>query len=291
MDTKMVVTHDGVFHADEVFACAVLSTVYEAYEVPGMTIVRTRDPAVLAAADIVVDVGGRYDGVKWFDHHQPGGAGERAGIPYSSAGLVWKHFGETALRVLGVESTAYVQQLVDERLIRALDAHDNGVKIWTTVGAYPAPLTLSGVISSFNNAPDGFATAVLLASEILRNTVAAIAKELRSEEHVRRAVADCTGPVLVLDQPGPWKRLVIGSPTIVYVVFKDDKTGDWRLQGVPTALGSFEVVLPLPAEWAGASDLAAITGVADATFCHAQRWIAGALSREGAIALAAKALE
>ena len=35
--------------------------------------IRSRDPQVLATGDIVLDVGGKNDGVKNFDHHQRGG--------------------------------------------------------------------------------------------------------------------------------------------------------------------------------------------------------------------------
>ncbi len=60
-----------------------------------LQIVRTRDEALLAAADVRVDIGGRSDPASGdFDHHQRGGAGERAnGIRYASFGLVWRHHG------------------------------------------------------------------------------------------------------------------------------------------------------------------------------------------------------
>ena len=78
-------THDGIFHADDVFAAAILR-----WEFPQVQIVRTRDQRRLAAADLRFDVGGRSDGVTDFDHHQREGAGVRPnGVPYAAAGLVW----------------------------------------------------------------------------------------------------------------------------------------------------------------------------------------------------------
>ncbi len=66
-----VATHPGGFHADDVFAIAALRLVHGDLEV-----VRSRDPEVLAAADLRVDVGGRYAPATGdFDHHQRGGAG------------------------------------------------------------------------------------------------------------------------------------------------------------------------------------------------------------------------
>jgi len=86
-----VATHPGNFHADDVFAVAVLELVHGSLEV-----VRTRDADAQAAADVRVDVGGRHDPASGdFDHHQKGGAGEREnGIRYASFGLVWREYGE-----------------------------------------------------------------------------------------------------------------------------------------------------------------------------------------------------
>jgi uncharacterized UPF0160 family protein len=57
-------------------------------------------------------------------------------------------------------------------------------------------------------------------------------------------------------------------------------------------LGSFENRRDLPAAWAGLDgpELAALTGVEDALFCHAKRFLVVARSREGIDALAAQAL-
>ena len=64
------------------------------------------------------------------------------------------------------------------------------------------------------------------------------------------------------------------------------------LQAVPRELGAFANRKDLPAEWAGRSgaDLAAVTGVDDAVFCHAARFYASARSREGITALVERAL-
>ena len=59
-------THDGRFHADEIFALAVLNLIF-----PDLEIVRSRDENVYKNADIIVDVGHVYDPDNLiFDHHQ-----------------------------------------------------------------------------------------------------------------------------------------------------------------------------------------------------------------------------
>jgi hypothetical protein len=55
---KTVVTHNGKFHPDDVFAVATIMLV-EGNE--NVTVVRTREKAVISGADWVVDVGGEYD--------------------------------------------------------------------------------------------------------------------------------------------------------------------------------------------------------------------------------------
>ena len=50
---SIIVTHDGKFHADDVFAVATLLLVF-----PGATVTRTRDEGLIKGADAAVDVGG-----------------------------------------------------------------------------------------------------------------------------------------------------------------------------------------------------------------------------------------
>ena len=95
MKNKKLITHDGSFHADDLFACATLSVLLEK-KGEAFEIIRTRDGDIIRNGDYVFDVGGIYDPENnRLDHHQKGGAGKREnGIEYSSFGLVWKKFGE-----------------------------------------------------------------------------------------------------------------------------------------------------------------------------------------------------
>jgi len=87
MTNITIATHDGNFHADDVFSIAALKAVF-----PTFTLIRTRDLTLIAKADIVIDVGGEHnEDTGRFDHHQRGGAGAREnGIPFSSFGLFGK---------------------------------------------------------------------------------------------------------------------------------------------------------------------------------------------------------
>jgi len=118
---KILITHNGSFHADDLFATAVLSILNKG----NIKIIRTRDLEVIAKGDYVYDVGGIYDPENnRFDHHQKGGAGAREnGIPYSSFGLIWKKYGEQLCE------SKEVADHIDKKIVQPIDAIDNGVDI------------------------------------------------------------------------------------------------------------------------------------------------------------------
>ena len=68
----------------------------------GAAVDRSRDAEAMGAADVVIDVGAVYDCEKMlFDHHQRGFEetfGHGFATKLSSAGLVYKHFGEEIVR-------------------------------------------------------------------------------------------------------------------------------------------------------------------------------------------------
>ena len=289
-----IATHPGNFHADDVFAVAVLGLVHGELDV-----IRTRDGAALAAADVRVDIGGRSDPATGdFDHHQRGGAGERAnGIRYASFGLVWRAFGA---QLAGGDHAAAA---IDERLVQGVDANDTGQNLSTALFAGIRPMTVSGVIGALNPAWDEelsaaeederFAEAVARATGILERELAGARAYQRGLEIVRAAVARASDPRLIeLDRKAPWHETVVATaPEALYVIYP--KSDGWGMQAVPKTLGSFENRKDLPEPWGGHSDaeLAQITGVPDAMFAHTKRFYASARSREGILALARQALD
>jgi uncharacterized UPF0160 family protein len=289
-----VATHPGNFHADDTFAVATLRLAHgDAVEV-----VRTRDEALQAAAEVRVDVGGRSDPKTGdFDHHQKGGAGERAnGIRYASFGLVWRAFG---VRVAGSEAAA---KAIDERLVQGVDANDTGQTIAQALIDDVRAMSVSGVIAGLNPSWDEeltpaqedarFEEAVALATRILEREVAGAAAYDRARQLVLDAIARAEDPrVIELDRNMPWREAVLaGAPEALYVIYP--KSDGWGLQAVPTAPGSFENRRSLPAEWGGlrSDQLAAATGVDDAVFAHVAGFYASAGSREGISALARLAM-
>ncbi|WP_132254912.1 MYG1 family protein [Methylobacterium segetis] len=98
--TPQLVTPSGTFHLDETFAYAVLRLALSLREVGrDHELVRTRDEAEIARADLVWDVGAACEPAAGrFDHHQRGAPVGEDGTPFSAAGLVWRHYGEAAVQ-------------------------------------------------------------------------------------------------------------------------------------------------------------------------------------------------
>jgi uncharacterized UPF0160 family protein len=290
-----VATHDGSFHADDVFAVATLRLA-----TPDLSIVRTRDPEALAAADVRVDIGRRSDPATGdFDHHQKGGAGERPNrIPYASFGLVWKHYGPGLCG--GSERVAAG---VDQRLVQGVDAIDTGFTLTRSLVGSTRPMDVSDLADSFNPQWDEDATpddrlarfeqAVDVATGIIQRQITAATARAHAYELVSEAIGRSGDPRLIeLEDGMPWHEAVVtGAPGARFVIHpKTD--GSWGIYAIPRELGQFANRQDLPAAWGGLNneDLAAVTGVPDAVFCHTARFIAVARTREGVLELARLAL-
>lgn len=100
------------------------------------------------------------------------------------------------------------------------------------------------------------------------------------------------GQILVLQRSCFWKEALFTieekrgiQGQIKYVVFGIKNTGECRIQAVPVEINSFESRLPLYEPWRGKSnqDLAEVTGLEDAVFCHHSGFIGGCKSFENTL--------
>lgn len=311
---KTVVTHNGAFHADDVYGVAVLELLFE-----NLTIVRTRDPDLILKGDFVVDVGGIWaEQENRFDHHQKGFAGQRSGgVGYASAGLVWRCHGFQCVQKLvpsaNPEEISRIVRQIDEELVQHLDRADTGVS-----NGAPGLFGLSALIDQFN--PDwmtleaatagvskeegkaitdailleAFKNAVAVMTNIILNAIRVTASSVLGERLVRAGRLLHQGKVLLLERSGlVWEPVVCAEmPEVLYVIYPDSSDQQFQLRTVPVKPWSFQARQDLPAAWAGLRNesLSAVTGVSDAVFCHNGRFIAGAKSLDGALSLAALAL-
>jgi uncharacterized UPF0160 family protein len=308
----IIVTHGGKFHADDAWAVAVLHVLF-----PDAAIVRTRDPETIAAGDFAVDVGGVWDPATGrFDHHQKGFEGARvSGVPYASAGLVWREYGARCVARLALDSTGRtisddmardIAYAIDADLVQYLDLSDVGA-----AKNAPGGYGLSAVISGFNlnwldeerlghgAAADAhrlaqFRRAMDVLIDVMVNAVKYRVGAMLALEQVRGARRLEGGRLLYLPNSAlPWSSVVRKEmPDVLFVISHNVGEGRYMLHTVSASPDSFAARADLPAAWAGLrdADLAAVTGVPDAGFCHNGRFIAAAKSYEGILAMALQAL-
>uniref|UniRef100_A0A8D0FPL6 MYG1 exonuclease n=1 Tax=Strix occidentalis caurina TaxID=311401 RepID=A0A8D0FPL6_STROC len=267
-------THDGTFHCDEVLACYLLRLLprYRDAEV-----VRTRDPQRLAQCDVVVDVGGEYDPERHrYDHHQRSFTQSMRSLrpdkPWttklSSAGLVYCHFGSEILAGL-------LGQPEDGPVVTAL---------YDKAGFKRATELVGG---EFMDRLDYYHHAWLPARALVEEAIR------------RRFEVPTVGAVLELPQGGcPWKEHVLALeqalalPRPLQLVLFPDRSGQWRVQSVPTGPHTFQSRLPLPEPWRGVRDeaLSQLAGIPGCVFVHASGFIGGNRTREGALEMARRTL-
>lgn len=286
---KKVGTHNGRFHADEVMATAILSNLFE------IDVVRTRNGEILGKLDIVYDVGGGE-----FDHHGIEKVYREDGIPYAACGLIWNKFGRDAITAmhssLREDEIESIFNYVDRFLIEAIDAQDNGVG---TVEESIPTMSLSTIISGFNppwyldgEEDNAFYEAVKIAGSVLKNTIVRRLAILKSKDIVVKAYKNREIPeIVVLGTYCMWEEAIheIDTEDEVELVIYPDKD-NYALQTIRGRDGRAKINLPRP--WAGKEnqELASITGVKDAVFCHTGRFFAVAGSLEGVKKMAKLAL-
>jgi uncharacterized UPF0160 family protein len=171
------------------------------------------------------------------------------------------------------------------------DMTDNGI------GASFAPTTLAVTVEDFN-APwdepqdDGdarFLEASDFAAQVIKYRVIKAMAAARALDLATETIENSPDPqIIVLDRPLPWEPAIYAGDfdEALYVI--SEKKGTWYCQAVRPDEGSFEQRKPLPSEWAGLEGeaLSAVSGVPDAVFCHAMRFVCAAKTLEGAIQMA-----
>jgi len=300
---QTLVTHDGEFHLDELCASVVLRGLY-----PDARLLRTRDRAETGAPapdKIMFDVGMRYDPeALCFDHHQPGAPARPEGGVYSSFGLIWKHFGYAYLEKLGVPSEwrDAIWTSIDGGMVRAIDMADNGELPVRAPGSAEDILKETAfheVIRALHPTGEGgwddaFDRAASICKDFLNGKILHMCRDLRRKVRVEQAIeAQWGSPILILPEPSSFDAVLheAGADHILFVVLP--RGAEWMIRGVPVSPGSFDVRLKFPESWAGLeyADLDAVSGCPGGIFCHRGRWIAIHETRDGALAMIAKALE
>ncbi|MBU2944329.1 MYG1 family protein [Shimia thalassica] len=302
MTIDLLVTHSGGFHADELLSSVILTHLY-----PQADLRRSRDREMLtpAANKIIYDVGGDYDAeAQIFDHHQRPSPLREDEQPYSSFGLVWKHYGAAYLAALDVpaDDIEAIHTTFDKKFVLPIDLLDNGA-IDPSVAGELSVLTLPSLLGSLkpvfdDTSPtaddDAFFAALPISRAFVEAFIRNLAAKARSQTLVLEAIARAgTSPILELPMGMPYRSALekAGADHMLFVVNPRGK--DWTLNGIKLSGDTFDQRADLPESWAGLTDAALeeASGVKGAKFCHNARFIAVANSREAILEMARIAVD
>ncbi len=301
----ILITHSGDYHLDEVFSTAVLILKLKK-DKKFFQIIRTRDQKIFQKwrklrddkkrEVYIYDVGGFYQPEKnEFDHHQIGGAGRREnGIEFSSAGLVWKKFGD---ELTGSKELA---EKIEKKLVFAIDALDNGQQILEPkYDFFSYDLTNLIKLFSAEKKTDwriklAFCKSVRLIKFILKKEIFLAKKKILDEKKVLEIYEKSDDKrVLIFEDGGiSLSSITENFPEVLFTISKKDKNV-WVIGTVAKEAGSFDRRKYLPKSWAGLneSELDRVSGVEGGIFCHRNLFIASTKSLEAAKKMVEIALE
>jgi uncharacterized UPF0160 family protein len=303
MNPRKLITHNGSFHADDIFAAATLSLYLESRGEP-YEIIRTRDPKIIEEGDFVFDVGGVYNAEKnRFDHHQMGGAGRRVfgegddkvEIEYAACGLVWKKFG------IELCDSQNMVDLIEKRLFAPIDAGDNGLNLIDhkyEISPYFLQHAMFAMRPTWKEEELSedvmFLKSVEIAKIILSREIIGAQDAILAEKLVLDVYHNTLDKrILFLDKNYPYEHTLQNYPEPLFVIHYKESSKHFMVRAVRQDPKTFKNRKDFPSSWAGLRDeeLQSVTGVPDAVFCHRGLFLAVSNSKEGAIKLAQIAVE
>lgn len=290
-DKATFLTHCGTMHADEVFATAFLSFLFD------IKLARVKEiTAEDRKRDVII-----YDiGYGKFDHHQEDGRVRENGIKYAAFGLLFDYYGKEFLEGLGVEKVDIVKKAIEQDFIIGLDAIDNGV--FPSIDAPYKVKTTSDLIKLFNpsyrsgqDENEQFLKAVSLAQMILSLEIERIIGKEKAKIKVIEEINRQVGPILILDEYMPYEEVLLqqeNAKDILFVMFPSNR-GGYAINTVPQDLTHKEDRLLFPKSWAGKTGIELVkeTGVEGSNFCHINRFLVTAKDKDSAYKLANLAIE
>lgn len=300
-EPQIIAVHNGSYHADDVFAVAVMTLWFQQNN-QTWSVIRTRDQEQLAQADYVFDVGEVYDhGSRRYDHHQKGGADTRGnGIPYASFGLAWRHYGLAIS-----QDRQEVFDIVESRLVQPIDAGDTGVDTFSVNEYQVLPYTVQNIISSSipvegndEEVDQQFLQMVEWARVVLENELRQALRRVKVLDLFHEALEKRDDErVVVLTEPVSRRDVQaamaeVFPEDVLYVAFAGHDGGAKGI-AMPVAPFSFELRQGFPEAWRGQTgdSLQQVTGIPEAEFCHNTGFLCTASSLEGVMAMISKALE
>lgn len=291
-------THNGIFHCDEVVGIATLEIAYMQTDI---YVVRTRNSKELKKLNIVIDIGGGM-----FDHHMAGfDVCRTTGEKYASAGLVWREFGEEAIKNVMIEEDISIEddeiktikEQIDKEVIIPVDMEDNGEKITSHTFSF-IPKFLPSWLET-QDYDGAFCRVEAIVFDILKAIIKDKVVQVATRKELQNR-CDCIndGILEIPAQTMPWLEDVVkynekNNQRVKFVIFPYP-AGGWAAQSVPPSIEKkFEQIISFPKEWAGGNGetLPKISGIQDAIFCHNGRFFARASTKNAIIEMCKMAME
>lgn len=256
-----VVTHNGIFHADELLACSLLCIAYGRNNVG---IIRSRDNKVLEVATQnkdtwTIDVGNSYDpSLLNFDHHM------RDFNLTNSFGNKLSSFGMVVEALLSRDFFTEVKESL-LKFSNKVDMLDNGI-------AKAEDLFFLSVLNSYSdNEVINFYAALETATSYLRSLINRWKEERIINLRLNDSLGNMTEDGIIYNTDYiPVDERANAIPEAKLVVYKN-KAGTYNIQSVNVGeTKDFSVRCPAPSKWLGLRDneLIRASGGLPLTFCH-----------------------
>jgi uncharacterized UPF0160 family protein len=302
---KRIVTHDGVFHTDEVVATAMLKICFNIEEV-----IRTRDEKIISKYKndentFVLDVGGEYNPAKNnFDHHQIAFEcrNTKTGILYSTAGLIWDIFGLKLIKAIVPDINDYYCYIIHAKMyndiISVIDASDNGdFKSKNDIlFSNKNAINLTNIVPIFNLQWDddtenykqeenrAFNEAVDMCMNIIKRYIEAEYSRAKADEYVYNQIkkAKPEDEILILDKFAPWKKayakynnsIAEGGCNLRVVIYPNKENTQYIAESIKSPDGTDKFLFPKQLRGQPKEELIKLTGYKSIEFVHRTGFLA-----------------
>ena len=286
-----LITHSTTFHPDDVFATMFLSKL-----VDNPIVCRTNNADAAPKNAIVYDIGfGK------FDHHQPDAKMRDEKIKYCSFGLLWQEYGHDYLKKIESLDKNQLFQMIDEQLIKQIDAIDNGV--FPEIKASFHLLDLDKIIDLFNKTWDEesdnnqeFMQAVSIAEMIFDRLIVKCNAQIKANKEFEKELDNVKDGILILKkylpyEDGLWTSKHPKASEVKVVIFPS-KRGGYGIKPRTVSHSSKELAYTFDKRFYGMHDeeLAQISNIKTARFVHSSGFLACSDTLEDAILLAKNAI-
>lgn len=273
-----IAVHSGIFHCDDVLCVALARLLLGELKVARLDRAYAGDYTEFS---YVLDVGMKFDGDRFYDHHQRDCPCYEDGRRHCAASLFWGVKGEQICSSFTSDKEVAAEMAVRfGTLLEGIAHRDNG----ELDGAEEAVYSISAAIKDFNSPKpfgpqqdEAFAEAVAFAEAWLKSWLKSQAARLPGVLEMKKVVADnlTDSPILALPKGGAWQEAVLTNPCanhIKCVCYHAFEQGQWAIQAVPTAIGSQQNRISAPQELRGAP-AGTLVGGQKLVFCHANGFL------------------